>query len=1547
MARRLNTRFLTILLLVLGGIVAAALLAERFLIHERPDRYIAAGEDAMKQHKWNDALVNFSRAARLAPRDARVMVMLGKTYDQLAQSDPQAFQAEVAAYEKALEIDPNYLPALLDLSALYVSQASQDPNATLYSKAIDYTQRAHAADPNNEKLQSLGDKLVVEQWASGLSTDQDAVDKAVKEMRDLWQKNPADADLPFSIATAEIEEGTLIANQNPGQEQLPEVTDHYKKAVGTFDPAFTGPGGGPQASNPPMHFALARVLARLSAIDQSSPDVQKSDQDGAAAEISLARKFAKAEDPDYLEINEFAAEMAMQKGDRASAIAIYKAMPPTPRTEIALADVLARSPETQAEAVALLQNTLASLTDDPNHIAFYGNRFLTMMELTRVRVFQYLEMPQSPEKKKAHDDIRSSLDILDQVTGFRTYPPLKEIEARFEMGSGAEEEMAMIQSLSKMMADNPPSTKEYYWYALQMLLAQGYVDTNQTSNALAILQQVVQQRPRDIPARDQLVKLLLIEQPDQVRPQLEQLATLDPTNPNLNLYRIQLLMSDPDKNKDAISKFYTELKENTPQMMSVKARMAMRIQNYDDAIRLFKASLVKDPGQVEDWVMLSRLQFMLDKKDDALDTATRGLAANPKDPALRLLIPKIKGENGKVIQDLQIELAKENPNKTEGELTMAAMAHMRGDYDEEGKHLEAALKLSPDSTRILELLFQHYLQMKELDKAAQCIPPLAKADADRAGGELYRLTLARAQGDNTTAEAIARKLTQDRPEFARSWLAMGDVLRAEGNYEEAIPQYNNCLQKESSLVEGYVGLAECYYGLKRYDDALHTIEDGLSRLPDDQTLSQMKLSHEISYGRPEEAIKEISDEITLHPEEPRLYAGLADANLRYCDELRKNHQDDDAVKQAQEVVNNLGDPLSRFPDEPELYEAMAQSQLAANDPQGAVKTLIAWSQRPAWQKAPEPYVALSIIYERLGQNDQAEDEMHTAMQRSGYRVDLQLRMANLLAIHKKADAALTLLRSVNADNPDVQGTIIQVLLVTGRFDDAQTEIRADLAKNPPNAEKLMTTWAMAGFEHQRYSEAIDHATQALAMDPKDVTAMFCRGRAYLEMRPADPNSAVKDLEQVRQSSPNNIEVKLALADTYLMLNRQEDATTELEAGLRVLPDNKRLRMKLVDLYVNGAHPRLPEALKLLTDVDGLNPFNKDWEIFENESVILAKMGDKPNALVKAEMARQLAPDNAEIVRTEIQLMLDTQNYQGVMDIYAALADSIKSTDWALLDLAMAEKGLGNPQALADYNRALTVAVKEDSPVNVDNIGGAIAQQFGYPTAISSLAPLARTYVPAKISLARVFQAQGDNASAIATVESIMGNFDSVSVRDKVNVLSSAALMYQLAKPKPLVDKAYDAYLDWLKLEPDNLEALNNIACLLADDYTPPRAAEGLQYANRAVNRMSDLGRTEPRMLDTQGWLQILNGTPDDGILTLSKAMNDFEPFPEEYLHLGEGYLRKDLPDPQQAEMQAKLGLQMVVQRNGGTEDGELRAKLQDLINRSEEVMHSKQQAQAP
>jgi predicted Zn-dependent protease len=1543
------------LLLTIVGIGVAIGLAEKFLIRPHPDHYIALGDQAMKDRNWQEAVNNFAIAARIDPKDARIQLRLAAALANTVQTNPEAIRQELTAYTQALEIDPKCMPALKALSDFFTRRAAGGFDASDFTNAIKYSRQAHDADPTDETMQTRADELVIQQWINGFNPNQSDVDQAVKDLKALWQKNPADADLPYWLARAEIEQGSQIAGQNAVNHQLREVTDHYGKAIAIFESVLTGPKmgsqvGGSQDGNAAMHLNFARILMQLSQLDESTRDISKADNDRAGAEIERARALVKPADPQYADINSFAADMAMRRGDPNAAIAIYKAMPDSLQRDVSMADLMCRIPQMQAEAVTMLKTAISSLADDPNHVQYYSARFILMMELCKAQVYQYLLMKPSPQRSALHDEIRPTLDKLDQIAGVRDCYPLADIEGRFGVYSGGEEEMSEVQKLNKLMTNDAPPKKDIVWYSLQTLLAQGYEDTNQASNAVAILRDVVQQYPKDIDSRKHLIKLLLAEHPDEVPAHVAALERQAPDDPMLNIFKIQMLLSDPEKNKDIISAAYGKLHEDTAGQMGVKARVAFAVKNLDECERLLRGSTAKDPTNTADWIMLSEILLSEKKKDQALDVASKGLAANPTDARLRILIPQIKGEGQKAIEDLEKQIVQENPDKSQSELGLAAIAARNGDFDGEGIHLKNAEKISPDNPRIQDLLFNYYLRGKQFDQATNCIPKLAKLDVDHASGELYRLALAEAQGDNATAETIARKLTQDKPEFARSWLALGDVLRAKQQYAQAIPQYQVARDKESNLVEAYVGLAQCYYGLNRKDDALHIIDDGLSRLPNNQMLHQMRLTHQLNYGQANVAKAELEDEINKNPS-PDLYAALADVLLRYSQQLRQNHEDDKSVEQAQIAIAALEKPidvLKQWPDESELYVTKSQCQLAAGKIQDAVDTLVAWSNRDAWKHQPAPYLAMSQTLETLGFHDRAEEQMLTALQESGYQVDYQIRMASLLSLHKKYDAALHLLHGTNADNPDVKEKIIQILIVAGRFDEAQDELKSDLAKNPPDAEQLLRTWALALYEHGKYDDAVDKATQALAINPHDQTVLFCRARSRLHLQPPDALGAMQDLEVVRAASPKSAEVRICLADAHLILNQIDEAAGELQAGLRLLPNDKPLRMKLVDIFVNGPHPRYTQALKALQDVEGVKPFDKDPDIYQNEAVVYSKMKKTDQALLKSEAALKLAPDDETVVRTNYQLLGDAKDYQGIVDHYATISPKLKNASWALWDLALAEKQLGNDQALPDIKRALVASEKEDDPVELDSIARSMATDFSYDEAVDSLVPMSKESISAKISLARIYQSHGDDSAALATIDELMASSDKFSHRDKINLYTQAAIMYQLAKPAPLPDKAYNAYQLWLKIDPENMEALNNLACLMADNYPPERGQEGLQYANEAVNQMGRLGRTEPRLLDTQAWLLILTGSPDQGIHTLNTIMEGFDPFPDEYLHLGEGYLRTAMPNPVEAENQAKLGLQMVNKRNGGDVDGSLRAKLQDLINRSEAMRRAKpQQAQAP
>jgi tetratricopeptide (TPR) repeat protein len=151
-------------------------------------------------------------------------------------------------------------------------------------------------------------------------------------------------------------------------------------------------------------------------------------------------------------------------------------------------------------------------------------------------------------------------------------------------------------------------------------------------------------------------------------------------------------------------------------------------------------------------------------------------------------------------------------------------------------------------------------------------------------------------------------------------------------------------------------------------------------------------------------------------------------------------------------------------------------------------------------------------------------------------------MASLLALAQEGRRSAAILRSVNEDKPEIQERIIEILLASGKFDQAHAELKADLAKTRWMPSTLLATWALAEYEHGRYPDAIDRATQALAINPNRSDLPVLPG-ALVSAEPAPQCRCahLQDLQLVLQASPNNIEVKLTLSDAYLMLNRPDEA----------------------------------------------------------------------------------------------------------------------------------------------------------------------------------------------------------------------------------------------------------------------------------------------------------------------------------------------------------------------------------------------------------------------
>jgi len=109
MARRVNTKFLTILTVSVVGILLVGLVAHRFMTKESPEGYIARGTQLMQEKKYEEAVKQLEKAAALDQKNPSLLVAYGDALNQLSPNDVEYMRKAREAWDRALQVDPKTL----------------------------------------------------------------------------------------------------------------------------------------------------------------------------------------------------------------------------------------------------------------------------------------------------------------------------------------------------------------------------------------------------------------------------------------------------------------------------------------------------------------------------------------------------------------------------------------------------------------------------------------------------------------------------------------------------------------------------------------------------------------------------------------------------------------------------------------------------------------------------------------------------------------------------------------------------------------------------------------------------------------------------------------------------------------------------------------------------------------------------------------------------------------------------------------------------------------------------------------------------------------------------------------------------------------------------------------------------------------------------------------------------------------------------------------------------------------------------------------------
>lgn len=1541
--KRVNVKFIS---LVAAGVLLAALAVVVYVNRVRifkggHEAYVKRAEKLMEEGKYKDAGKELYDAILIKGPDPELYVMLGDAWSHLvSENDMEGVAKGRGFWEQSLVVDPRYMPALQRIFDAQQEFARIRPSPTSFDGVRDAAKKVLAVDPTHLEARKALHSMTVQRWMSGVQVDQKEVDEALEALAVISKENPTDADPLFYLAAAKLVQSDELRKSHdaPGADKL------LDESMKMFDDAIAA-----QPQNAGMYYRSAQILRILAnPARKLGEERDKKIMDALRSRLSDAYRLGKVDDPRYTDIVALYCMLLRQDKKTEEAEKILRQLmvdkPYEQSVRLQLAELLATDRKRLPEAIDLLSQPIAMKPKISGIAAIAAEqyRYATQLELLKTRLEA---MPTDPQQRQ--DQIKE-LDELQAKLAAKLgseFPPLLGLRGRLEMLKG--DNIAAVQSLSRAVRTMGGESDDKLLYMLY--LAEANLATGQTGEAKRQLQIVLANADTFVVGRIKLIELLINERNErsleQARKELDKLKTQLPADSPV-VASLELRMLDPEKQKQEMAKLFNAMPETTLAQRAEKARIAATVYKDDDqTIRLLESIRAERPDDVELIINLTQFYLKKGQKDKASALVASGLAKNPGNIPLRAWEKRIAEASPEEMRKFRDQIVEGVGDAFAKAMLQAEAASDENRVDDAIEYLATAEKIKPDDPRMLELSFNAFLSKQDWEKAGAYMERLARANVDHSEGLHYRIQYALARGDSGRALDQAQQLVREKGEFALSWIVLGKVQAGMGNFEEASKSFLLALERQPQNVEALRGLVQCSYSLRRPDDAKRYIDRIVELQPNNPAFKEMALNHELVYGDPEkvvaarqESLKETPDELRAWQALTQTYMAAAKKKASVGDEKGANERFAKARDTAQEA-------FKKWPDDRGLALLIGEVSLQLKTPAEGEKVMRTLIAQPKWKDRVEPTVMLVDFYMAAGKPAEAEKELRQLIASNTAatnRPDLQIRLAELLMQQNKPDDALAVLPA-DSDSDVILRRRVLIQTNAGRFDAAQKDLDAMLASAATPLKKLQLLGLQVELYDRagKYAEAQKTLDTILASDPKNAMAMLLRGK--IRVQRGDYAGAMPDLIAARDALPDNTQARMLLSEAYRNRGDVDAACRELESAIRLAPTDRAARITLLSLYSQATPPRWSQAETLCKEAREIPQLAKDPAMIHAESVMWMERGDLVKSLGLVREALNAAPNDSSIARTFFEVLMRAKQYKEVIQASQKLAETRPDLWWVYQQRGLAKCRLKDKDGgLAEFELALKSASEQHDEGASANIVKVIADEIGAAQALARVQARAEKDNRWALFAAYLCQAQGDTKGAIRWVEQVV-NDSSISPAEQASAFRTLGTLYAQLNP-PDIAKSMAIYKQILQKQPDAVDVLNNLACVMIMPGAPATPEDALQYSRKAYDLMLNSGRPpEPAIMDTHAAILVLTGRVDEGINLLLDAL-DRRAFPDAFYHLGDAYLRKGQPDEAERALKSAQDLILQAEREKQPIDPTLKSKIDEALAKVPQARQQKASA---
>ncbi len=731
--------------------------------------------------------------------------------------------------------------------------------------------------------------------------------------------------------------------------------------------------------------------------------------------------------------------------------------------------------------------------------------------------------------------------------------------------------------------------------------------------------------------------------------------------------------------------------------------------------------------------------------------------------------------------------------------------------------------------------------------------------------------------------------SRDPKVVCKKYVDNGNKYFDRGRFKEASIMYRRALTKDMRYGDAWYHLGLTNMKLQNYGEARRDFSRAMEIEPGNTDaivkLADIDLIYYILDPQANRFLMQDLKDLTqqLLKKDPKSFDGL-----RFSGYIALTQKDFKTAIEKFEAANQTK------PDQPELVLSLVQALFATQQRDKAVqygKTLI------DKQKTYGPiYDLLYLYYVQTNQPDVAEALLKQKTQNNPTQGPYLLQLAfhyYMTGRKPEMDATLQRLTSDSKTFPDNHMQAGDFFVRIRDFDSALQQYDLGQKENRKNKRAYQKKMVEVLATQGKRDQASKIVAALLKEDSKDPEAIAMHATLLLQTGDRRQIKAViAELQPLVSRMPGNATLHLNLGRAYMVAGdpqSQEQARMQFLEALKIEAKNIPARLALAELQTTrGEHAKAVQTAEEVLAIDQTNQIARliratalmnmsEFGRAREELTTVLKMYPKSNDARYQLATLDFVERRYKEAEGEFQILMQTNDPRGLAGVMDA---RIGQGRWSEA-IKFAEDELRKTPDRADYRRALA----------------AIYLRAGkYPEAVASFQVL----IDKNPKSAELYVLMGECKRFGHDANGAIDAFKKAKDLDPNSYLPSLELGLVFGDLGRIED-ARKAYEDVIRLQPDNAEALNNLAYIKAD--TGQDLDQALAYAQRAQQKRPN----DPDIVDTLALIYIRKNLTDDSVRMLRDLVSQKPDSPTYHLHLAMALYQKGDRPTAKKELEKALG----------------------------------------